>query len=132
MNAQRNRSIILWLAALAILWGMLAPTRALTLAPSLPTHQGKTWIDVCLSVGTRLVAPDPDTDSTAGDEAVHPGMHCPACLSQDDLTLIAHPPGSLVLRDAPLERILGPHGPALRPASTFLTGHRSRAPPLAA
>jgi len=128
MNAQRNRSIILWLAALAILWGMLAPS----LASNLPTHQGKTWIDVCLSVGTRLVAPGLDTGSAAGDEAVHPGVHCPACLSQDDLALIAHPQGSLVLRDAPLERILGPHGPALRPASTFLTGHRSRAPPLAA
>ena len=128
MNAQRNRSIILWLAALAILWGMLAPS----LASNLPAHQGKTWIDVCLSVGTRLVALDLDTDSAAGDEAVHPGMHCPACLAQDDLAIIAHPPGSLVLLDAPLERILRPHGPALRPASAFLGDHRSRAPPLAA
>ncbi|EKU84563.1 DUF2946 domain-containing protein [Massilia timonae] len=128
MNAQRNRSIILWLAALAILWGMLAPS----LASNLPAHQGKTWIDVCLSVGTRLVALDLDTDSAAGDEAVHPGMHCPACLAQDDLAIIAHPPGSLVLLDAPLERILRPHGPALRPASAFLSDHRSRAPPLAA
>jgi len=128
MNAQRNRSIILWLAALAMLWGMLAPS----LASNLTTHQGKTWIDVCLSVGTRLVALDLDTAGAAGDEAVHPGMHCPACLSQDDLAIIAHPPGSLVLRDAPLGRIQRPHRPALRPASTFLSDHRSRAPPLAA
>ena len=128
MNAQRNRSIILWLAALAILWVMLAPS----LASNLTTHQGKTWIDVCLSVGTRLVALDLDTAGAAGDEAVHPGMHCPACLSQDDPAIIAHPPGSPVLRDALLERILRPPGPALRPASTFLSDHRSRAPPLAA
>ncbi len=128
MNAQHNRSIILWLAALAILWGMLAPS----LASNLTTHQGKTWIDVCLSVGARLVALDLDTAGAAGDEAVHPGMHCPAWLSQDDLAIIAHPPGSPVLLDAPLARILRPHGPALRPASTCLSDHRSRAPPLAA
>ena len=128
MNAQRNRSILLWLAALAIMWGMLAPS----LASNPPTHKDNTWIDVCLSVGTRLVALDLDTDSAAGDEVAHPGVHCPACLSQDDLALIAHPPGSLVLLDAPFERTLRLHGPALRPASTFLTDHRSRAPPLAA
>jgi len=128
MNAQRNRSILLWLAALAILWGMLAPS----LASNLPTHQGKTWIDVCLSVGTRLVALDLDTDSAAGPEAIHPGMHCPACVSQYDLAILAHPPGRLALRDAPLERILRPHGPNLRPASTFLSDRRSRAPPPAA
>ena len=128
MNAQRNRSIILWLAALAILWGMLAPS----LASNLPAHQGKTWIDVCLSVGTRLVALDLETDSAAGDEAVHPGMHCPACLAQDDLAIIAHPPGSLVLLDTPLVAALRPHGSAPWPASTFHTDHRSRAPPPAA
>ncbi len=131
MNAQRNRSIILWLAALAILWGLLVPSLTANVA-STPAYQGKTWIDVCLSVGTRLVALDLDTDSAVGDEAVRPGMHCPACVSQEDLALIPHPPGSLAQLDAPFERILRLHGPALRPASTFLTGHRSRAPPLAA
>ncbi|MDY0976718.1 DUF2946 domain-containing protein [Massilia sp. CFBP9012] len=132
MNAQRNRSIILWLAALAILWGMLAPSLASTFA----ANQGKTWIEVCMSAGTRLVALDLDTGSDAGDTAVHPGMHCPACVSkynlQYDLAIVAHPPGSLVLLDTPLERTLRPHGPALRPASTFRTDHRSRAPPTVA
>lgn len=124
MNAHRNRSIIFWLAALAILWGMLAPS----LAPS-STAQGKTWIEVCMSAGTRLVALDLDQD---GGKAVHPGMHCPACVSQYDLAIVSHPPGSLVLLDTPLERTLRPHGPALPPASTFRSDHRSRAPPLAA
>lgn len=127
MNAQRNRSIILWLAALAILWGMLAPSLA-----SNGASQGKTWIEVCTSVGTRLVALDPDTGSAGSDKAVHPAMHCSACVSQYDLAIVAHPPGSLVLLDTPLERTLRPHGPALRPASTFRTDHRSRAPPPAA
>jgi len=127
MNAQRNRSIILWLAALAILWGMLAPS----LASNLAANQGKTWIDVCMSVGTRLVALDLDSGSAAGDKAAHPGMHCPAYVSHD-LAIVSHPPGSLVLLDTPLEAILRPHGPALRPASTFRTDHRSRAPPPAA
>jgi len=124
MNAQRNRSIILWLAALAILWGMLAP--------SLASSQGKTWIEVCMSAGTRLMALDLDTDSAAGDKLVHPGMHCPACVSQYDLAIVGHPPGSLVLLDTPLVAALRPHGPALRLASTFRNDHRSRAPPPAA
>ncbi|RNF31289.1 hypothetical protein NM04_07805 [Massilia aurea] len=127
MNAQRNRSIILWLAALAILWGMLVPSLA-----SNPTNPGKTWIEVCMSAGTRLVALDLDTGSAGSDKAVHPGMHCPACVSQYDLAIVAHPPGSLVLLDTSLEAIQRPHGPALRPASTFRTDHRSRAPPPAA
>ncbi len=125
MNAQRNRSIILWLAALAILWGVLAPS----LAQNTATQQGKTWIEVCMSVGTKLVGLDLDKD---GGKAVHPGMHCPACVSQHDLAVVSHPPGSLVLLDTPLERTLRPQGPVLPPASTFRSDHRSRAPPLAA
>lgn len=127
MNAQRNRSIILWLASLAILWGMLAPSLA-----SNGANQGKTWIEVCMSVGTGLVALELDTGSAAGDKVVHPGMHCPACVSQFDLAIVSHPLGSLVLLDTPLVAALRPHGPALRLASTFRTDHRSRAPPPAA
>ncbi len=131
MNAQRNRSIILWLAALAILWGMLAPSLASNFA-SPRANQGKTWIEVCMSVGTGLVALDLDTGSAAGDKVVHPGMHCPACVSQFDLAIVSHPLGSLVLLDTPLDAALRPHGPALPPTSTFRSDHRSRAPPRAA
>lgn len=127
MNAQRNRSLILWLAALAILWGMLAPSLAAAQA-----QQGKNWIDVCMSAGARLVALDPDTGSAGSDKAVHPGMHCPACVSQYDLAIVGHPPGSLVLLDTPLQSILRPHGSALPPVSTFRSDHRCRAPPPAA
>jgi len=133
MNSQRNRSIILWLAALAILWGMLAPTIASTFAPN-PAHQGKTWIEVCMSAGTRLIALDPGGvgDDAGKDKAVHPGMHCPACVSQYDLAVVAHPPGTLMLLDAPVERILRLHGPTLPPAAAIHAAHRSRAPPLPA
>ncbi|AWL04953.1 DUF2946 domain-containing protein [Massilia oculi] len=130
MNAQRNRSIILWLAALAILWGMLAPSLASNFA-SPRADQGKTWIEVCMSAGARLVALDADTGNAGSDEAVHPGMHCPACVSLYDLAIVGHPPGSLVLLDTPLDAALRPHGPALPPASTFRSDHRSRAPPAA-
>ena len=109
------------------------------LAPSLasnPANQSKSWIEVCMSAGTRLVALDLDTGGAGSDKAVHSGMHCPACVSrynlQNDLAIVGHPPGSLVLLDTPLEAILRPHGPALPPASTFRTDHRSRAPPPAA
>lgn len=124
MNAQRNRTILLWLAALAILWSMLAPSLAATQA-----QQGKTWIEVCMSVGARLVALDLDTGSAGSDKAVHPGMHCPACVSQHGLAIISHPSGSQVLLDTPLDAGVRAHWPALWPASTFRTDHRSRAPP---
>jgi len=129
MNAQRNRSTVLWLAVLALLWGLLAPS----FVPD-PAHQGKTWIEVCMSAGTRLVALDlGGADDGAGrDQAVHPGMHCPACVSQYDLAAIAHPPGTLTLLDAPAERILRHHGPALPPIAAIRAAHRSRAPPLPA
>ena len=126
MNAQRNRSIILWLATLALLWGVLAPS----VASALATHKAQAWVEVCMSAGTRLVALD--LDGATQDQAIHPGMHCPACVSQYDLAVIAHPPGSLLLLDPPVERILRLHGPALPPAATIRTDHRSRAPPLLA
>ena len=134
MNSHRNRPIILWLAALAIVWGMLAPSLAPSLASHLATPQGKTWIEVCMSVGTRLVALDVSgsVDGASENKAVHPGMHCPACVSQYDLAVIAHPPGSLALQGAPVERVLMPHGSALPPAAGARTAHRSRAPPLPA
>lgn len=126
MNAQRNRPIILWLAALALLWGMLAPSFASGLAPS----QGKAWIDVCTSLGSRLVALD--LDGATADQAIHPGMHCAACVSQYALAVIAHPPGSLVLQEAPIERVRRLDGSVLPPVAANRRAHRSRAPPLAA
>lgn len=133
MNSHRNRSVILWLAALALLWGMLAPTFAPTFAPT-PAQQGKTWIEICMSAGTRLVALDLGAadDGAGKDKGVHPGMHCPACVSQYDLAAIAHPPGSLMLHEAPVERTLRRHGPDLRSAAAIRAAHRSRAPPLPA
>lgn len=119
MNAHRNRTILLWLAALEILWGVLAPTLA--------QHSGKTWIEVCMSVGTRLVAMD--SDGAADEQAVHPGMHCPACVSQDDLAMIAHPPGTLVVVKASVERSVGFHQLLLPHAADYRSAHRSRAPP---
>ena len=127
MNAHRNRSILLWLAALAILWGVLAPTLAPTLASTMAQHSGKTWIEVCMSVGTRLVAMD--SDRAADEQAVHPGMHCQACVSQYDLAVVAHPPGRLVVVKASVERSVGFHQLLLPHAADYRSAHRSRAPP---
>ncbi|WP_306395407.1 DUF2946 family protein [Telluria beijingensis] len=123
MTTQRNRSIISWLAVLALLWGMLAPSLASNLTP----YPGKTRTEVCTSAGARLVALD--AGDAGQDQAIHFGMHCQACVSQYDLAVVAHPPGSLVLRDAPLERILRLDGRSLPPAAAIRTAHRSRAPP---
>ena len=132
MNTQRTRSILLWRAALAILCGVLAPALAASVAAS-PVQQGKTWIAVCMSAGTKLVAPDASAavDGVADDRLVHPGMHCPACVSQQDLASVAHPPASLMLLGAP-GRLARHRGPALPPAAAIHAAHRSRAPPLPA
>ena len=129
MNAQRNRSILLWLAALAMLWGMLAPALAMGAA-----HQGKAPVEVCMAVGIRLVALDATAsiDGAAQDQAPHAGMHCPACVSPYDLAIVAHPPGSLTLLAAPAGRILVRQGPAVPPAAAIHAAHRCRAPPLPA
>lgn len=126
MNAQRNRSLVLWFATLALLWGVLAPSLASTLA----THQGQAWTEICTATGARLVALDPD--GATQDQAIHTGMHCPACVTPYDLAVVAHPPGSLVLHDAPRERLLRRAWPALAPAAAIHSAHRSRAPPLPA
>ena len=123
MNAHRNRSILLWLAALAILWSVIAPTLASTLAQ----HGGKTWIEVCMSVGTRLVAID--SDGAADSQAVRPGTHCPACVSQYELAVVAHPPGSLTLLAAALEQVAHFHQAELPRVFDYRSAHRSRAPP---
>lgn len=119
MNAHRNRSILLWLAALAILWGVIAPTLA--------QHSGKAWIEVCMSIGTRLVAID--SDGAADSQAVRPGMHCPACVSQYELAVVAHPPGSLTLLAAALEQVVHFHQAELPRVLDYRSAHHSRAPP---
>ncbi|WP_159627756.1 DUF2946 family protein [Massilia puerhi] len=126
MNAQRNRSPVLWLAVLALLWGVLAPSLGSTLA----THEGQAWTEVCTATGARLVALDPA--GATQDQAIHPGMHCPACVTPYDLAVVAHPPGSLVLHDASRERILRCDWSILPPAAAIRSAHRSRAPPLPA
>lgn len=124
MNSHRNRTLILWLAALAILWGLLAPGFAANMAP----NGGKTWVDVCLSVGSRLVAAA--TDDAADLQSAHPGIHCPFCVSEQDQAIAAASNGwqvtvvaAAVARSARLADDFLPsparlHGP-----------HPSRAPP---
>lgn len=72
MDSPRNRSLALWLAALAILWGRLVPS----LSAAMETGTGKHWIEACMTAGNKLVAV---ADDDGADQATSgPGMHCPA------------------------------------------------------
>lgn len=132
MNAHRNRSIILWLAALAILWGVLAPALAAGSAVN-PAHPDQAWFELCASgSGARLEAPGPGAHNAAGDKVVHTGMHCPACVAQCGATIGAHPPGGPVLPGGARERLVRADGPGLPCAAAPRGVHHSRAPPPAA
>ena len=53
---RRLRTRILWIAALAVLFGSVVPSLTTFLASS----SGQAWIEVCTSTGTKLVAVDVD------------------------------------------------------------------------
>jgi len=126
MDSYRNRTPILWFAALAILWGVLAPALA-----SHMTHQpGKTWTEVCLSVGTTLVAAA--GGGGGAGESAHAGVHCPFCLSAPDQAALPARAGWQVSATAAVDRIVH-HGAPFPPPPSFLrSDHPSRAPPLRA
>lgn len=123
MNWHRIRAHLLWIAVLAVLWGALAPS----LSSWIGSAQGKTWIEVCTSTGTKLIALE--TDDVPAKSSVHTGDHCPYCRIQQDLPAIAHAPGVLVLADGSVRRVLQPQEVTQPLPAAVWPAHRSRAPP---
>lgn len=123
---RRLRTRILWIAALAVLFGSVAPS----LTTFLVSSSGQAWIEVCTSTGTQLVAVDTGEAPDDQKNSIHTGVHCPYCRLQQDLPAIAHAPGVLVLADGSVRGVT--HRPALTPpiAATVWPAHHSRAPPL--
>lgn len=127
MKAQRYRHSIVWIAALAILWGVLASSFIAARGAS----TGQSWVEVCTSTGSKLVAlstldvPHDDDSEMAG----HAGDHCPYCRLEQDLPAIPHASAETLLADAFVHEVPAaferhrPHHEAVWPA------HRSRAPP---
>lgn len=123
MDSPRNRSFTLWLAALAILWGMLVPA----LSAAMESSAGKRWAEVCMSVGTKLVAvADDDASEGAGR---HPGPHCPACVAHHDPAIAARHAGQAHAAAAAAGQGIHLHALMLAPASPAHSPHPSRAPP---
>ena len=120
---RRLRTRILWIAALVVLFGSVAPSLTTFMASS----SGQTWIEVCTSTGTKLVAVD--TDEAPDDNSIHTGVHCPYCRLQQDLPAIAHAPGVLVLADGSVRGVPAPAAPTPPPAVAIWPAHHSRAPP---
>ena len=121
----RLHSPILWIAILAVLWGVLAPS----LSHFLVSSSGQAWIEVCTSTGTKLIAVDTDEAPDDQKNNIHTGVHCPYCRLQQDLPAVAHAPGVLVLADGTVRGVPAP--PALTPPlpAAVWPAHHSRAPP---
>lgn len=124
MVRPRLHSPVLWIAILAVLWGVLAPS----LTNLLVLSSGKTWVEVCTSTGTKLAAIDvgePDDQKSS----IHTSGHCPYCRLQQDLPAVAHAPGVLVLADGSVRGV--PMPPELTPRllAAVWPAHYSRAPP---
>ncbi|SFQ33017.1 DUF2946 domain-containing protein [Variovorax sp. 770b2] len=93
MNLRRIRSRVLWIAILAVLFGVLAPSLSTWVAET----AGKAWTEVCTASGTKLV--QVDGDDTPTHDGHNGSMHCPYCRLQQDLPAIAHAPGVRILAD---------------------------------
>lgn len=122
---RRLRTRILWMAALAVLFGSVAPTLTTFLASS----SGQTWIEVCTSTGTKLVAVDTGEAPDDQEHKVHTGVHCPYCRLQQDMPAIAHAPGVLVLADGSVRGVPPPPAQTTPLVSAIWPAHHSRAPP---
>jgi len=126
MNAHRNRSLCFWLAALAILWGALAPS----FAASAAHHGANIWAGVCMQGAVRLVALG--ADGAPDSHALHPGVQCAAGMAHDCQAVAAHPSATLAQSGATGERSCGSHHELSMPhPASDRTVHRSRAPPTA-
>lgn len=120
---QRLRHRILWLTAAVLLFGSVAPS----LTTFVGKHSGTTWVEVCTTEGTKLVALESGEDSE--QHGIHTGVHCPYCRIQQDLPAIAHAPGVLVLADGSVRGVPRPPEPTQPLPAAVWPAHHSRAPP---
>ena len=120
---QRLRHSILWLTAAVLLFGSVAPS----LTTFVGKNSGITWVEVCTTEGTKLVALESDVDSEK--HGMHTGVHCPYCRIQQDLPAIAHAPGVLVLADGSVRGVPVPAEPKQPLPAAVWPAHHSRAPP---
>ena len=88
--AKGKRTIVAWIACLALLLASLAPS----IAQALQRGGPGTWTEVCTVLGSKLVAVDGRTDDSApAVPAKHLLQHCPFCSLH--VTALGMPPAPL-------------------------------------
>ena len=70
------RRLFSWVALLAILGGALAPA----VSHALYSQGGKSFLEICTTQGTRLIAVDAHVDPVKGSQHDVVMEHCPFCV----------------------------------------------------
>ncbi|MGV7206313.1 DUF2946 family protein [Oxalobacteraceae bacterium A2-2] len=78
-----QRTLTLWLAALAVLFAALAPSVSHALAA-----RTITWSEICTAEGAKLVA---DPQKQPADPLQHHVKHCPYCATHGGSTTLPPP-----------------------------------------
>lgn len=107
------------LVLLALLWGMLAPAIAKTLA-----RPADTWVELCSIYGPKLVKLSDDGSSPSRDDSATTSADCPYCRLHAAVALPT-PSGGPVLAGL----VVAAEAPALPPAPLLGTAPISRPPP---
>jgi hypothetical protein len=115
MNPHRTRPLILWLAALAILWGVLRPS----LNAFMASGAGKALVEGCIDAGRLLALENGHTEHLGADPAEHLAQAGPAaaCIAANALLACADQPAAAFPE------------PDLPSTAVVDASHPSRAPP---
>ncbi|WP_296559320.1 DUF2946 family protein [Pigmentiphaga sp.] len=107
------------LVLLALLWGMLAPAIANTLA-----RPSDTWVELCSVYGPKLIKLSDDGSRPSPDDSATTSADCPYCRLHAAVALPS-PGGGPVL----VGLVVSAEAPALPPAPLLGTAPISRPPP---
>lgn len=116
MNSHRTRPFILWLAALAILWGLLRPS----LNAFMASGAGKALVEGCIDAGRLLALENGHTEHLGAESAEH--------LAQADLAA-AYIAANALLASAAAQPAIAFPEPDLPSTAVVDASHPSRAPP---
>jgi len=116
MTSHRTRPLILWLAALAILWGVLRPS----LNAFMASGAGKALVEGCIDAGRLLALENGHTGHLGAEPA---GQLAQANLAAAYLVAIA------LLASAAAQPVIAFAEPDLPSTAVVDASHPSRAPP---
>lgn len=113
-----------WLALCAVIFAAFAPFISKLLA----TSQGVTWIEICSTNGTKLVALDLGTKKTP-DTPMTADSHCGYCLLQQHSPFVPTLPYSSAMAAVSADRLLVGSGGGSIFKCFIRAAHHTRAPP---